>query len=103
MNTGPCKNHAEKAAVYLCTACKNYFCPGCVEIKAYRDFTFTAVICKACGGKCEEFKTAARLPAVSPVKKAVPQPDAAPAAVQAKEIPTNFWLEIVYNFIYPFM
>ena len=101
MNVSPCKNHAEKAAVYLCTACKNYFCPGCVEIKMYRDFTFTAVICKTCGGKCEELKTAAK-PAVSPVKKTVPQPDAIPAAIQTKEIPTNFWREIVYNFIYPF-
>jgi len=101
METSFCKNHTEKTADYRCTACKNYFCPDCIEKKIYKDFTFTAIICKECGGKCEELKTVVQS-AVSFAKKMAPQPVSPAEPVQAREVPTNFWFEVVYNFIYPF-
>ncbi len=46
-----CINHVQQAAVFLCEKCQKFFCKDCVETKLISE-TFTAYICKECGGRC---------------------------------------------------
>ncbi len=112
-----CKNHQDKQAGYQCAKCKNYFCEPCTDIRKISD-SFTAYICKECGGKCDLIaestsKTKLKNPFIKPakdadgkiveVKAARPKtpPGEQPRPV-AKLRHANFWACLPGVLIFPF-
>jgi len=113
-----CKNHQDKLAGYHCTQCNHDFCQPCI-ISRKIDDTFTAYICKECGGKCEPLaktapkkKEGRRFFVFLEGKEIKPQPQKAQQekTVQVKAVSrpalefvlASFWAGLGESLIFPF-
>lgn len=106
-----CQNHPQKPAQYRCSNCEVFFCESCLTIRKLSE-TFTAYICRVCGGKCEPTAKGRGKKflkgGISLMGKARDSFGTVPKTIiqrpnqkQLHEVASNFWLCLPGTFIFP--